>query len=116
MSLRRFFFSALLFPLLTGCGILYTNVQLPRAYRSATPGEVKAQKNDPAVSAEACNRSVLFLFAWGNGGYAGASMKALQGQPPDAILYDVKADTRAQSFLGLYTKVCTVLTGKIARP
>jgi hypothetical protein len=100
---------------LSGCGLIYTNVRVPRTYRSATSGEVKAQKTDRIVSGEACNYSALFLVAWGNGGYAAATQKALEGEP-DSLLYDVKADVRAFSVLGLYTKVCTIVTGKIAKP
>ena len=101
---------------LSGCGLIYTDIRVPRSYRSATPGEIKTQKTDRVVTGEACNYSVLFMVAWGNGGYAGATRKALEGEA-DAILYDVKADTRAKSILGgIYTKICTSVTGKIAKP
>ncbi len=101
--------------LLSGCGILYTNVRVPRSYRSATPIDVKSTPSDPIVSGEACSQSVLFLFAWGNAGYAAASEKALKDQP-NGILYDVKGDMRAFSVLGLYTRTCTIVTGKVAQP
>lgn len=100
---------------LGGCGLIYTNVYIPRAYRSATSGDVSSGKTDTIVSGEACNQSVLFLVAWGNGGYAAAVKNALQQEPSNAMLYDVTADTRAQSVLfGLYTRLCTVVTGKVA--
>jgi hypothetical protein len=55
--------------------------------------------------------------AWGNGGYAAAVKNALENEPPNSLLYDVKADTKAKSVLiGLYTSVCTVVTGKVAHP
>lgn len=112
-----FLASAVLFSaaLLSGCGILYTNVRVPRAYRSATPLDVKASPSDPIVSGETCSHSALFLVAWGNAGYAAASEKALKDHP-DAILYDVKADMRAFNILGLYTRTCTIVTGKVAKP
>lgn len=101
---------------LSGCGLLYTNVHVPRSYRSATPGDVKIKDSDKTVSAEACNYSVLFMVSWGNGGYAGATQKALEGIP-NGILYDVKSDTRVKSFLfGLYSTYCTVITGKVTQP
>ena len=100
---------------LSGCGILYTNVRIPRSYRSATPADVRADPSDKTASAEACGYSVLFLFSWGDAGYAAATEKALGGRT-DAILYDVKADTRAKSILGLYNCFCTVVTGKIGQP
>lgn len=100
---------------LSACGMIYTNIHGPRSYRSATPREVNALPEDPVVSGEACNQSVLFLVAWGDGGYAAAVRRALEGRP-DAILYDVKSDVRVLSALvGVYTKVCTRVTGKAAR-
>lgn len=102
---------------LNGCGLLYTDVHIPRAYRSATPGDLQSGRTEKTVSGEACNQSLFFLVAWGNGGYAAAVKKALEDEPPDSLLYDVKADTRAKSILlGLYTRVCTVVTGKVAHP
>ena len=100
--------------MLTGCGILYTNVRVPRAYRSATPAEVKSDSGDKTVSGKACNQSVLFLFAWGNAGYAAAAKNALENNA-EGVLYDVKSDMQALSVLGLYTRTCTILTGKIGR-
>ena len=97
-------------------GCLYTNVHSPRAYRSATPGDVKASPNDPTVSGEGCYETVLYLVSWGDSSYAAATRHAQAGDPT-AILYDVKADTKVTSYvLGLYTKICTVVTGRLARP
>lgn len=99
----------------SACGILYTDVKLPRGYRSATPSEVKAAPDDPLVSGSSCSRSLLFLVAWGDSSYASAAKDALGGK--DAILYDVRADMKVNSYvLGLYTKACTVLTAKAAKP
>lgn len=99
---------------LNGCGLLYTDVRLPRGYRSATPADVKASPEDKVVTGEACGHSLLFLFAWGNAGYAAAVRNALAGND-GAVLYDVKSDMRAQSVLGLYTTFCTVVTGRAAQ-
>jgi hypothetical protein len=99
---------------LSGCGILYTNIHGARSYRSASPAEVKASPTDETVSGMGCNQSLLFLVAWGDGGYAAAVKDALRGR--DAILYDVKCDIKVNSvLLGLYTKVCTKVTGKAAK-
>jgi len=100
---------------LLGCGLLYTNIRLPRAYRSAAPSEVKSTGSDKAVSGEACARSLLFLFAWGDAGYASAAKDALKTEPPNAILYDVKSDISGQAYLvGLYAKTCTKVSGRVA--
>ncbi len=97
---------------LSGC--LYTDIQVPRAYRSASPIDVKAQVTDKVVVGESCNQSVLFLVAWGNGGYVGAIGHALMNEPTSSILYDVHVDVKATAYLfGLYTRTCTVVTGKV---
>ncbi|MDX6768595.1 MAG: TRL domain-containing protein [Elusimicrobiota bacterium] len=102
--------------LLTGCGILYTDIKVPRGYRSAAPSEVKGAPDDPAASGRSCQRSALYLVAWGDSSYASAVADALKGAGRDGILYDVKADMKVNSYLvGLYTKVCTVVSGKVAK-
>lgn len=103
--------------LLNGCGLLYTDVYIPRSYRSASPIDVDAKTSDKIVTGEGCNHSVLFLVAWGNGGYAPAVKDALKGEPPGSILYDVQIDLKAKAYaLGLYTRTCTVVTGRVAPP
>lgn len=97
-----------------GCGLIYTDVRVPRAYRSAAPSDVQGNIADRMVTGEACNRSLLYLVAWGDASYAAAVRDAL-GDKTDAILYDVKADIKATTvLLGLYAKVCTVVSGRIA--
>jgi len=99
---------------LCGCGILYTNIHSPRSYRSAVPSEVKSSPTDENATGVACSRSALFLVAWGDAGYGAAVKNALAGR--DAILYDVKCDLQVYSvLLGLYTKVCTKVSGKVAK-
>ena len=100
---------------LSSCGILYTDIKVPRGYRTATPAEVKSAPDDPTVTGKACNRSAIYLFAWGDGSYAAAVTDALGKR--DGILYDVRADVKVNAYvLGLYTKVCTMLSGKVAKP
>jgi hypothetical protein len=108
---------ALLAAALSGCGLAYTDVHMPLAYRAATPAEVKSSPSDKAVSGSACARSILFLAAWGDAGYAAACRDALKDEPPNAMLYDVKSDRSGRSYLlGLYAQVCTRLTGRVAVP
>lgn len=109
----------LLLPLLaaalSGCGMLYTDIKVPRGYRTASPSEVKAAPDDPTVTGRACNRSVLYMVAWGDGSYAAAVKDALGAR--DGIMYDVRADTKVDAYaIGLYTKVCTVISGRVAKP
>lgn len=100
---------------LSSCGILYTNIKVPRGYRTATPVEVKSAPDDPTVTGQACNRTALFIVAWGDASYAKAVENALGGR--DGIMYDVRADIKVDAYLiGLYSKVCTVLSGKVAKP
>ncbi len=99
----------------SACGILYTDVKVPRGWRTAAPSDVHSASDDPAVRGEACSRSVMWLFAWGDSSYDAALKSALGGR--DAIMYDVRSDLKLQAYLlGLYTKDCTILTGKAAKP
>lgn len=101
--------------LLAGCGMLYTNIHMPRVYRTAAPSEVKSSPSDKTVEGKACVRSVLFLVAWGDASYAAAARDALKGEPSNAILYDVKSDLAGKAYLlGLYAQNCTHLTGRVA--
>ncbi len=109
------FFLALLALTLSSCGIFYTDIKVPRGYRTATPSEVKSAPDDPTVTGKSCNRSALFLFAWGDASYAAAVKDALGTR--DGILYDVRADVKVDAYLlGIYAKWCTVLSGKVAKP
>jgi hypothetical protein len=111
------FLLILIASLLSGCGLLYTDVHVPRAYRSASPIDVDSKASDKMVTGRACNHSVIFLVAWGNGGYAEAVKNALAEEPPGSILYDVYTDFSARLYLvGLYTRSCTVVTGKVWSP
>ena len=99
----------------SACGILYTDIKVARGYRSATPSEVKAAPDDALVTGKSCSRSALYLVAWGDSSYATAVKDALGTK--DGILYDVRADFKVNAYLlGLYTKTCTVITGKVAKP
>ncbi len=44
---------------LAGCGLLYTDVRAARAYRSATPSDVRAAPGDPTVPGQSCYQTVL---------------------------------------------------------
>lgn len=100
---------------LASCGLLYTDVKVPRGYRTATPAEVKAAPDDPTVTGKACNRSAIYLFAWGDGSYAAAVKNALGER--DGIMYDVRADIKVNAYvLGLYTQACTMVSGRVAKP
>lgn len=113
--MRKLLLAPLIAATLSGCGLLYTDIKVPRGYRTAAPSEVKSAPDDPAVTGKACNRSALFLVAWGDGSYAAAVKDALGAR--DGIMYDVRADMKVDAYvLGLYTKVCTVVSGRVAKP
>ncbi|MDE2143630.1 MAG: hypothetical protein KGJ84_14575 [Elusimicrobia bacterium] len=115
MRTLRFLSLPLLIAATSACGILYTDVKVPRGYRSATPADVKTSPDDPAATGQACSRSLLWLVAWGDTSYDRALKDALG--PRDGILYDVRSDLKVNAYvLGLYTKTCTVLSGKLAKP
>ena len=97
------------------CGLIYTNVKVPRGYRTATPAEGKSAPDDPTVTGRACNRSAMFLFAWGDGSYAAAVKDALGTK--DGIMYDVRADIKVNAYvLGPYTQPCTIVSGRLDKP
>jgi hypothetical protein len=99
----------------SACGILYTDVKVPRGYRSSTPSDVKTASDDPTVSGRSCAHSLLWLVAWGDESYDSALKNALG--PRDGIMYDVRSDVKVNAYvLGLYTKTCTILSGKVAKP
>ena len=115
MTTPRWFLIPLFAVATSACGILYTDVKVPRGYRSATPSDVKTAPDDPSVSGKACSRSLLWLVAWGDQSYNTALKDALKEH--DGIMYDVRSDVKVQAYvLGLYTKVCTILSGKVAKP
>src|ERR1700679_279364 len=106
MRTPRLLLTPLLAAATSACGILYTDVKLPRGYRSATPSDVKTAPDDPTVSGRSCSRSLLWIVAWGDESYDAAVKDALGTH--DGILYDVRADVKVNAYvLGLYTKVCT---------
>ena len=76
---------------------------------------MKTAPDDPVVSGKACSQSVLWLVAWGDASYDAALKDALKAR--DGILYDVRSDLKVQGYvLGMYTKSCTMLSGKVAKP
>ena len=116
---KRFgIFALLATVLLSGCGIIYTDIEGPRAYRSATPIDVQSKnRSNKVVIGESCYKSVLLLVAWGRAGYVAAVENALENEPPGSILYDVQTDAKAEVYVfGMYAKVCTVVRGKVATP
>ncbi len=92
---------------LTGC--IYANVNTPLSYRAPTPAEVPAPLTQQ-VQGEACNRAILGLVAWGDGGYAAAVDDAKQ-RSGARLLADVRADTSLFNVLFIYSKACTRVTG-----
>ncbi len=114
--MRHLFRSALLLSAaaLSSCGLVYTDIKVPRGYRTSAPSEVKAAPDDPLVVGKSCNRAAVFLFAWGDASYAAAVKDALGAR--EGILYDVRADVKVNAYLlGIYAKVCTIVTGRVAK-
>ncbi len=113
-SLKKWLFLLLAAMMFSGC--LYADVQNPRAYRSATPIDIDSKPTDKIVTGESCNHMVLYLVAWGNGGYIEAVNNALAGERLGSILYDVQADMKVKGYLfGVYNRICTVVTGRVAK-
>src|SRR6266850_2180028 len=77
--------------LIPGC--IYADVKSPLAYRAPTAVEADAGAG-VEVEGIACNKAVLLLFAWGDGGYAAAVADA-KAKSGATQLADVRADTRS---------------------
>jgi hypothetical protein len=101
---------AVLASLLTGC--LYADVRAPLSYGSATPGDANGALGGE-VTGSGCNSAILWLVAWGDGGYDGAVRDAKR-QANAPFLVDVKADTTYTNILfGLYQHQCTNVTARV---
>lgn len=94
----------------TGC--VYTHVTMPLSYRSPTPAEVSGPLGEE-VDGKACSQVVLYMVAWGDGGYAAAVENAKQ-KSGAALLADLRADTEGFNILGVYQKRCTRVRGRKA--
>jgi hypothetical protein len=94
-------------------GCIYANVRAPLSYRSPTPSDVAAPLGG-SVDGEACNQMVLWVVAWGDGGYA-AAVENAKAKSGAALLADVQADQRLFNVLGVYQKTCTRVRGRVVR-
>ena len=101
---------ALLAASLSGC--LYANVREPLAYRSPTPADVGGNMGQE-VKGESCNHVILWLFAFGDGGYD-AAVKDARESAHAALLADVKADTSLLNVISLYQRQCTTISARVA--
>jgi hypothetical protein len=96
---------------LAGC--IYTDVRAPLSYRSPTPSDVGGALGAEAQGA-ACNTAILWLVAWGDGGYD-AAVKDARESSHATLIADVKADTKYTNVLfGIYQRQCTTVTGRVA--
>lgn len=102
--------SVVLLVVLGANGCIYSNVHTPLSYRSPTPGDVPGPLG-PEVTGEACNHVVLWLVAWGDGGYSAAVEDAKHNSGARMIV-DVEADTKLFNILGVYQESCTRVRGK----
>jgi TRL (tRNA-associated locus)-like protein len=94
-------------------GCVYADVKTPLAYRAPTAVEAKVG-GGADVEGIACNHAILWLVAWGDGGYAAAVADA-KARSGAAQLADVRADTTFFNILFLYDKACTRVTAKAVR-
>ncbi len=104
------FGAAALSTLLTGC--LYTDVRAPLSYGSATPGDANGALGQE-VTGSGCNTAILWLVAWGDGGYD-AAVRNAKSAVNATFLVDVKADTTYTNvLLGIYQRQCTTVTARV---
>ncbi|HSF06678.1 MAG TPA: TRL domain-containing protein [Methylomirabilota bacterium] len=111
MRAWRYAASAALALAFTGC--IYADVHQPLSYRSPTPGDVGGQLG-PEVEGRACSRVVLWLVAWGDGGYR-AAVENAKAKTGATLLADVQADTNFYNVLSVYQHSCTVVRGRTVK-
>jgi hypothetical protein len=105
---------AFVLPLLLG-GCIYANIEQPLSYRSPTPIDVApAPLGADGAEGEACNHVILFLVAFGDGGYRAAMEDAIQ-KSQARLLADVKADSNFMNVLGVYQRTCTRVRGRVVK-
>ncbi len=110
MSIIRVSAALALATALTGC--LYTDVRVPLSYGSATPGDAGGNVGRE-VKGSSCNTAILWLLAFGDGGYDGAVRSAV-GATNAPFLVDVKSDTSFTNVLfGVYQRQCTNVTARL---
>jgi hypothetical protein len=93
-------------------GCLYADVRAPLSYGSATPSDANGSLG-AEVKGSACNVGILWLVAFGDGGYD-AAVRDARGNTNAAFLVDVKSDTTYKNILfGVYQRQCTEITARI---
>jgi hypothetical protein len=104
--------AALLFLLPSASACLYTDVRAPLSYGSATPSDANGALGRE-VKGSACNYAILWLVAFGDGGYEAAVADA-RGSSNAPFLVDVKSDTSYNNVLfGVYQRQCTHVTARV---
>ncbi len=96
----------------TSAGCLYADVHAPLSYGSATPGDANGNLG-AVVHGSACNTGILWLVAFGDGGF-NAAVNDAETNAKAAFLVDVKADTSYKNILfGVYQRQCTEITARV---
>jgi hypothetical protein len=91
---------------------LYTDVRAPLSYASATPSDANGNLG-PEVKGSACNVGILWLVAFGDGGYD-AAVRDARASTNAPFLVDVKSDTTYKNILfGVYQRQCTEITARV---
>ncbi len=92
-------------------GVIYADYTTSRNW-------ISLQRSDNSAAAEAkgeaCASSILGLVATGNAGFDAAYKAALASSGANS-LWDVRADTRFTTILGIYSTLCTEVTGKVSK-
>jgi hypothetical protein len=101
--------------------VVYQDSRGPNSYQAPTPAEVQRTSEDRTVKTEVCQSGLylpplLFVTAsigWEEGGYM-KGMQELQRMAGDKVLYDLMADLRHFSILGIYRKQCLVVSARVS--
>jgi len=100
--------SAVLTPLPVG---VYTNAKFPLDFESGYSGS-KNYKILGSVTGKATANSILGLFSTGDASIAAAYQNAIAQYPEADCLIEIAIDYSANSFLGLFASITTIVKGK----
>ena len=107
---RSILVGAALAALLSGC--IYADVRAPLSYGSATPGDAGGNLGQE-VTGSGCNTAILWLVAFGDGGYE-AAVRDAKSSTKAPFLVDVKSDTTYTNVLfGIYQHQCTTIVARV---
>jgi hypothetical protein len=110
--------------------IVFQNNKVPVSYQPPQGRDVGGLEPVERVRGRACQRGVsvpiltglgvrsssALSVAWANGAFEAALADARRDLPPEAVLYDVRADLNLRMIMTVYRELCLELDAAVAMP